>query len=728
MNGKTLKSCELNEIKTWRSHPGSSAPRLSRDAAVTLGAVAAAVLLLSVAWAPPAARGADDLLGPARLAPTPMAPVPEVVPWTEEYASRQARFVEAQTKARGLAWRAEAERRQAADPAAAKRALAMADYDARHYDLNLTLSPTTQTLTGVVTVTAVVTGPSLDVLELDLKSNMIVSACTAGGLPAAFDRPANAVGVHLDRAYATGETVVVTVAYSGNPAGDYFGWSTYGTQPLIWTLSEPYGARDWWPCKDLNSDKADSVDIWVTLPDNLIVASNGVLLSDVDNGATRTFHWRERHPIATYLVSVTAHPFAVFSHWYTPLAGGDPMEVRYFVVPARLSQAQTGYAPTVSMITAFAQAFGEYPFLDEKYGHAHFLWGGGMEHQTCTSLYYGSYSQGLISHELSHQWWGDLITCADFHHIWLNEGFATWCEAFWREKNEGMAAYHAEMNAARYFGAGTIYVEDPSDFNEIFNGSLSYNKGSWVVHMLRHILGDDDFFAALLAYRQAYGNGSATTEQFRDVCEAVSGKDLDAFFQQWIYGEYYPVYDTRYWFTFEGDSTRVAAEIRQVQTVTGLFTMPLDLRVATSLGAFTHVVQNSEAVQTYEFRVPGLATALAVDPDEWVLRTTTNSLVTGAPGTPPAPVLALAPNWPNPFNPATTIPFALPRDARVRLAIYDAAGRLVRVLVEGERPAGSHTARWDGTDALGRAAGSGVYFARLTAAGEAAIRPLVLAR
>ena len=663
--------------------------------------------LIGVLWAAAAVAAA-----------TPLASPPEG-PVTLDYAKSHHLQQEALTKARvasGLA------------KALALKTPNQGLYDVTHYDLDLTLAPTNRLLTGLVAITATVTGPSLATLDLDLKANMDVSGCTAAGAPVTFARALDLLTVTLDRTYATGETVVVEVAYSGNPAGESFGWDRYGGQPLIWTLSEPYGAREWWPCKDLNDDKADSVDVRVTVPDNLIVASNGLLVSDVDLGSTRAFHWRHRYPIATYLVSLTAHPFARFSHWYEPLAGGEPMEIAYFVVPDHLVSAQTGYLPTAAMIRVFAEGWGEYPFVDEKYGHAHFLWGGGMEHQTCTSLYYGAYTARLIAHELSHQWWGDMVTCADFQHIWLNEGFATWAEAYWLEKSVDMAAYHAEMNAAAYFGGGTIFVEDPTDFTAIFNYSLSYLKASWVVHMLRGVLGDEDFYAVLHAWRAQYEYGSATTEQLRDLCETISGKELDAFFQQWIYGQYYPSYEYSWWFAPEEGATRVNLRVRQTQTNTGLFTMPVQVFVDTDLGTVVHVVENSQAEQLYSFTVPGAATGLALDRDRWVLCTTAIAQVTGIPDGVPARQARLDPIYPNPFNPSAWLPYELPRAGRTNLAVYDAAGRLVRTLVAADLPAGEGRQRWDGRDEAGRPAPSGLYFARLSYEGGHWTRTLTLAR
>jgi hypothetical protein len=382
---------------------------------------------------------------------------------------------------------------------------------------------------------------------------------------------------------------------------------------MIWTLSEPFGARDWWPCKDFNDDKADSLDMTCTVPDNLIVASNGVLVSDVDNGSTRTFHWHTSSPISTYLVSLAIHPYTVFSDSYTPQGPGSPMELKFYVFPDHFSEVQATYALTNDMIDAFAESWGEYPFLSEKYGHAEFVVGGGMEHQTMSSL--GNSTEDLISHELAHQWWGNTITCDTFHHIWLNEGFAVWSEAFWKEKTAGSAAYRDIMDIGAYFGEGTIYVENPN-VDVIFDVNLSYNKGSWVVHMLRGVLGDEDFFDGLAHYRDLYEGATATTEQLRDAMEDVSGKDLDQFFQQWIYGQYYPHYRC----TWSPIANGVDVTIDQIQTNTGLFEMPIRLRVLSTAGTFDFVVENSAASEDYSFSVAGTIQDVLVDPDRWILR------------------------------------------------------------------------------------------------------------
>ncbi len=653
---------------------------------------------------------------------TPLAPVPQRAPWTTRYETRQFMVHEAETKARLLA--KGARRDQAANMNATPN---MALYDVHFYDLIFDLDPGGGILTGNVTVKAEVIGAEISSLDLNLNDNMTVFRVKAGGQVVSSSHAGDILSATLDRTYLFGEQVTVEIDYAGNPQGDNFGWSTYGSHPLIWTLSEPFGARDWWPCKDLNTDKADSVDITVTVPDNLIVASNGLLAGvTVPEPGKKTYFWRERYPIVTYLVSLTIHPFTVFYDEYHS-ALGDTMPLEYYVVVDRIDEAIAGYAITPDMITAFAAAFGEYPFLNEKYGHVHFPWGGGMEHQTLTSLHFDAYDPWIIAHELAHQWFGDLVTCADFGHIWLNEGFATWSEAYWREVNEGVQAYHDEMADARYLGAGTIFVEDLSDFWAIFDFYLSYQKASWIPHMLRHMLGNEDFFSALRQYLDVYGHGSATTEQFQAVFEDVSGLDLTAFFQQWIYGEYYPVYDFSWDSWPAGSGYQVSIRVEQAQTGTGLFSMPLDVRIETSSGPVTFVIDNSEEVQWYNFQVDDPVTAVQLDPDDWVLCEINDLGVTPSSDDVPG-VARLTGNVPNPFNPATEIRFTLPADQAVRLAVYDVSGRLIKTLVDEVRPAGDNSARWDGTDRSNRAVASGAYFARLTGEGVSQVRSMALIR
>jgi aminopeptidase N len=489
-------------------------------------------------------------------------------------------------------------------------------FDARYYDLNLVLNPSTSTLTGVVTGRFTITNGPLGQIELDLNNNMAVSGVTSGGNAASYTHVGAILSVNLDRSYNSGENVTLVVSYSGNPNGDAWGWDTEAGQPMIWTLSEPYGGRTWWPSKDWSDDKADSVDMRVTAPTGLLTASNGKLRQQTDNGITSYSWWHEGHPIATYLVSLATHNYHVYSEWYRP-SPTDSMEVRFYNYQSSYPGVVPVQSLVPSMIGAYAARFGEYPFLDEKYGHAEFPWGGGMEHQTCTSL--GAFYESVVAHELGHQWWGDMITCRDFHHVWLNEGFATYCEAIWAESNGGMQAYHDQMNVAQYFGSGTIYVPDLTDWNRIFDSNLSYNKASWVLHMLRGVVGDTQFFQILRTFYDQYEYSVATTEDFRAVAESISGRDLSAFFQEWIYGEYYPVYQYAWSSTQAGGGWDVNLHIQQVQSGQ-IFTMPIQTVVQTAAGSQTFTLDNSLTGQDYTLHVAAQPIQVDLDPDRWILR------------------------------------------------------------------------------------------------------------
>ncbi|MBD3220690.1 hypothetical protein GF314_05565 [bacterium] len=629
-------------------------------------------------------------------------------------------------------WRQwEAERRIAAlERQAADRAVGDPDpvqllFDVTHYDLDLDVDVAGETLDGTVETTAIVVDEATDTLVLDLTSLLTTDAVRVDAAPVTFTHADDRLTIDLDRLYEPGETVTVAVDYHGDPsgAGNAFGWSWADGRKLVWSLSEPYGARTWWPCKDLNVDKADSVDVRVTIDEPYVVASNGVLAAENRDGGRATYHWRSRYPIATYLVSITAYPYSVFTDTYTAL-DGTTMPVENHVVPDYEEEAREGYGRVPEMITVFRGAFGEYPFLAEKYGHAHFTWGGGMEHQTCSSMIYYFHGEGLIAHELAHQWWGDLVTCADFHHIWLNEGFATWSEAYWREQTEGFAAYREEMLENEYLGGGTIYVEDPDDFGSIFDLDLSYDKASWVVHMLRGVLGDEDFFAGLALYRERFAYGTATTEDLQAAMEDVSGRDLATFFQQWIYGSGHPEYLFGYEVASGPERSTIHVRIEQTQDEP-VFEMPIRLRLHHALGFEEVVVENDRRVQHYVLTGPPGVGICQFDPQDWIL---CNAYLDQLTATPPAsPALTLAAR-PNPFNPRTTLHLSSPTAGHARLVLYDARGRLVRSLLDREIPAGERTVGWDGRNRAGREAAAGVYLAVLEIAGERRTARLALVR
>jgi aminopeptidase N len=552
--------------------------------------------LALVVWASAVPVAAKPILFP----PTPNGPAQ----WRDE---RDVAPFEAAWKAEGL--------RRARRMAVSATPNQLA-YDVTWYDLDLTFNPSGFTVGGTVRMQATVVSGPLATIDLDLQANMSVSAASSAAIPATFSRAGDLLTVNLDRSYATGEKVDVRVTYLGSPISGSFGYTIANGRQLIWSLSEPYGAHTWWPCKDLPADKADSVTIRYTVPTGLTTASNGTQLSATDNGVQAVTRWRESHPIATYLVSIASYPYTHTVDWYRP-APGDSMRIDFFNYPETASGVAAVQAKVKTMIAAYAARFGPYPFQDEKYGHAQFQFSGGMEHQTCTSL--GAFAEFVVAHELGHQWWGDLVTCRDFHHVWLNEGFATYMEAIWAESQGGPAAYHADLAFNKYYGPGTVFVPDDQNEARIFDSNLSYDKGSWVLHMLRHVLGDATFFAAMLQYRATNAYGTATTETFRAACEAASGRDLTQYFQQWVYGERYPVYRATWTSQPAGGGYDVALTLEQRQTWQ-LFTMPVDVRITTTAGTQDFTVPDSLASQSFTLHVDAQPTALELDADDWILK------------------------------------------------------------------------------------------------------------
>ncbi|MFZ5516943.1 MAG: M1 family aminopeptidase [Candidatus Zhuqueibacterota bacterium] len=502
------------------------------------------------------------------------------------------------------------------------------DIDVSYYRIDLKINPYEENISGSVYMEAISQIAGLNEISLDFFDNMIVDSVVSQGDTLGWTHSENSLNITLPQTIEIDDYIGLHVYYHGRPsaAGGFksFDFGSHLEFPIVATLSQPFGAPAWWPCKDDPADKADSVDIAITVPDTFIVASNGVLVSKTENeDTTTTYFWSERYPISTYLVSLAITNYEVFSDYY--YSGTDSMEVLYFVYPENEAAAREDFTITVEAITHFSSLFGQYPFIDEKYGMAEFQWGGAMEHQTCTS-----YGRGLIQgnhrydsylvHELAHQWFGDLITMKRWSHIWLNEGFASYAEALWAEHRGGQDSLFNYMDE---FDQGlfptSVFVYDSTNIAELFSRTV-YDKGAWVLHMLRHVLGDSSFFESLAAYREAFAFGNATTEDFRDVCESVYGADLDWFFEQWVYGFFRPSYEYAWSDSEAGENHIVTLKLDQVQVYTGLFKMPLDVQLTTLSGDTTCVVWDSLASQTFQFVMDEEVIKLQIDPDNWVLK------------------------------------------------------------------------------------------------------------
>lgn len=513
-------------------------------------------------------------------------------------------------------------RGRAAGGPGARTAGIAAGVDALHYTLDLEFDAGPRTVTGDVTGQFQVLTPGLTHLVLNLYDNMAVSGVDLGGSPLGFSHAGNLLDITLDRPYAAGEIVEVAVSYSGVPSNSGFGafsWTTHLSNTLFWSLSEPYYGPVWWPSIDDPGDKV-TADMIYTVRNGLVAVSNGVLLSTTSVPGNKTeYHWQTNYPIAPYLISIACTNYSTFADSYTPQGGGAPMEMRYWVYPEDLADAQNDFAVTKDMMNYFAQTFGEYPFLAEKYGMAAVGFSGGMEHQTVTS-----YGAGLITgtntydwinaHELAHHWWGDSLTLLEWPDIWTHEGFATYSEALWFESLGGfptLKSYMASLDSGPF--NGPVY-NNPSLF-----GRTVYDKGGWVLHMLRHVIGDSAFFQLLYDYHAANEYGATSTPMLQAAAEAIHGQDLSWFFDEWVYGTGRPTYQWGYTAADQGLGWKLFLRVDQVQAGQ-LFTMPLDVMVQTTGGSHDFTVMTTPGGNDFTLSLPDQPTGVTLDPDGWLLK------------------------------------------------------------------------------------------------------------
>ncbi len=528
--------------------------------------------------------------------------------------------------------KAEAAARQELMALARQQAVGQEDFDAQYYNIDLRIDEVDEMVYGRVKMQARSLITDLQQVAIDLYDNMVIdSVYENGALTEAWTHTSNLLTVDLATGYGLDETFDITVVYSGHPSSAGFQAFSFGSHdgtPVISTLSEPFMARTWWPCKDRPDDKADSVDIIVEVNSAFFVSSNGVLRDSVNHGLTTTYHWHEQYPITTYLVSLAISEYEHFYRWYSyGPANQDSMVVDFYPYPDLLWEAVMAWGVTIDQLEFFADAFGEYPFVEEKYGMTHFTWGGAMEHQTNTSTTSGSFgfNQYLIAHELAHQWWGNLITVESWHHIWLNEGFASYAEALYAEHRYGTDSLHGYMVNMQYPYGGTIYIANPTSVGAIFTSRV-YDKGAWFLHMLRGVVGHDTFWEILQTYysHPEFAHAHANTEDFQGLCENVSGMDLDQLFQDWIYGEYYPKYYYS-WITGPGapGEQNIFLHVEQYQTSNPLvFDLPIMLAVHDAGGMIDTIsVHNNQRQQDFIITVETAdpITDLEFDPANWIL-------------------------------------------------------------------------------------------------------------
>jgi aminopeptidase N len=490
------------------------------------------------------------------------------------------------------------------------------------------IDPDVKYIQGSITTYYISTITTIDQVYFDLHNALTVDSVLHSHKHLYFTHENHKLTIKLPKPLRMGDLDSVTVFYQGEPQETGFGSfikSNHSGVPVLWTLSEPYGAMEWWLCKQSLVDKIDSIDIIVNTPEPYRTASNGVLVSEGIANNQRTMHWRHRYPIATYLIAIAVTNYADYEE-RVELSDGRSFPILNFVYPENIENARTNTARTVEIMELFNTLFGDYPFADEKYGHAQFGWGGGMEHQTMSFM--GSFGFELIAHELAHQWFGNYITLGSWKDIWLNEGFATYAT--------GLAYEHLldgywwprwkKVNHDRIVRepGGSVFVNDTTNINRIFNGRLSYSKGSYLLHMLRWIMGDEKFYLAIRNYLSdpevAYG--FASHQKAESHFEKVAEISLRKFFDQWYYGEGYPIYSALH--SQSAENGKFNIRINQITSHPSVpfFEIPLPIRVygnnRTDSADFR--LDLTYSGQLFDLSVPFILEEVAIDPDLWLIR------------------------------------------------------------------------------------------------------------
>ena len=509
--------------------------------------------------------------------------------------------------------------------------LAETNYDIKRVNMKLNVTDTSIFVRGDVTTAAIVTSDSLTNYVFELDSAMTLDSARFNGLTATVTRVGDVRKIAIPTTLHLGAYFTAEVFYHGNPpgSGGFFtalthAVSAHGTH-MVYSLGDPYAVKNWWPCKQDLDDKIDSVDMFVTVPNGVVDGSNGVLLN-VDTISTPgfwTYHWQTQYPIDYYLISISVARYAEYKSYLHFTGSTDSMLVQnFFIDTATFNPAYKANFDSIGMIIDYySTLFGRYPFWKEKYGVCYTNLGGGMEHQTMTTI--GVPNTYVIAHELCHQWFGDHVTYATWGDVWLSEGFATFSEQLFYNQFWGAAA--AKTHRASLMGSaisapcGEVYVTDTSGPGPIFNTRLVYNKAQAVVNMLRYTAPvDSQFFTVLKTFQNRYAFGNASTANLKGIADSVYGTNLDTFFNQWIYGQGYPIY--KIWWDQIGSTVYV----KLVQTVsctasTPLFRTCLELQLHGATADTIVKVYNNADTQVYTFNWAPTMDSVILNPDVWTI-------------------------------------------------------------------------------------------------------------
>ena len=499
-------------------------------------------------------------------------------------------------------------------------------YDVKYYRCFWQVDPTIKYISGNITTLFKPLQSDFDSLVFDLTDSLSVDSVIYHNQPLSWHHSNSLLSIFFVSYLPPNTLDSVSVYYQGIPPKNGFGTfvkSSHNGTPIIWTLSEPYGASVWWPCKNGLTDKADSLDIFIKVPLAYQAASNGILVSAVTAGNETVYHWKHKYPIATYLLCMGVTNYVKYSQ-QVPF-GNDTLKVINYVYPEDSASAASQTGIIVSLIQLYDSLFGIYPFQNEKYGHAEFGGGGGMEHQTMTFV--SDFGFELLAHELGHQWFGDKITCGSWTDIWLNEGFATYLSGLCYEHLAPI--YWMQFRKVRIKeiitqADGSVYCTDTTNVSRIFDSRLSYAKGAMILHQLRQIIGDSAFFASLYNYMNGQlAYGFARTEDLKSYFESSCNRSLTWYFNDWFWGQGYPSYKINWGQT--GNTVSFTISQTQSDPSVSFFDLPLELKLKNSIRDTLIRVPNTFSGQSFTVTIPFKADSLIFDPN-WQIISGNNTI------------------------------------------------------------------------------------------------------
>lgn len=506
------------------------------------------------------------------------------------------------------------------------KAAVPSNFDVKYYRGEWEVDPAVNYIKGKLTTHYVLTSDATSI-SFDLVNNHTVSQVMQRTTPLAFTHTNDVLEITFPTTVSPGTLDSVSITYEGTPPSSGMGSfivSTHGSPatPVMWTLSEPFGSRDWWPCKNGMDDKADNgIDIMVTHPNTYSASANGLLMSEaaVAGNKTRT-HWKHTYPIASYLVAFSVTNFVRMNH--SVALGAVNLPVLTYCYPESQTAFTSGTQNALDALQFYGSLIGTYPFVNERYGHTQFGWNGGMEHQTNSFMF--NLDETLVAHELAHQWFGDKVTCGDWEDIWLNEGFATHMASVYKENKYPATIITTRKNEIAYItssAGGSVKVDDVTNVNRIFNNRLSYTKGSHLLYMLRWIMGDANFFQGLRNYLSdpALAYKFAKTPQLRAHLEAVGGKDLTYFFTQWYEGQGYPSYQMEW--SESGGTVQYKLNQTTSHASVSFFQLPVPILFRNkTTGQEKRVVANHTASgQMFSESLGFTPDSVSIDPDYWLI-------------------------------------------------------------------------------------------------------------